>query len=118
LARAQLRDALRQVSRAQGLAIPRILSDEQVREMISNMSQLQIAELSKDHVAQLREVAKAGAGEATKAFKAAISALISVISEAYLMHACTHLLLAKTRARIDTQTRARADIYTHTLLRA
>jgi len=79
LARALLHDALRHVSCAQGLAIPRMLSDELVREMISNMSQLHIVKLSKGHAAQLHEVAKAGAGEATKAFKAAISALISII---------------------------------------
>ena len=60
LARALLRDALRQVSRAQGLAIQRMLSDEQFREIISNMSQLHIAKLSKGHADQLREVAKAG----------------------------------------------------------
>ena len=55
LARELMRDFLKQVARTEGLHMPRSPSESQVNEMVSHLSQEQIARLSKDLLAQVPE---------------------------------------------------------------
>ena len=103
LARELLRDFLKQVSHKQGLQMPKTPSDAQVQTLAGRLSQEHVADLSKELMAQVRQVAKLGAEEAQKTLEVLPRALPSVVYQ--IERLCEHWM--KTAAAVN----AAADEY-------